>query len=131
MHAKSARSGFTILEAAVALAIIGMVCVGVLGAWGTGLRTDTTAAAKLPLAAIAEERLAAVDLEPGALEALPDSVTHGTVQSALGAVAFTASARRVGQIAGLYDVTIRVTLNGDAYVLETRRYRRRISGGTA
>ena len=70
-HASHARRGFTMLEAVVALAIIGLVCVGVLGAYGATLRADVVAAERLPLAALAEERIAAMDLAAGIFEVYP------------------------------------------------------------
>ena len=65
------------LEAIVSLAIVAMVCVGILGAYAGSLRADTVAVDRLPLAALAVERLARVELEPGALTHLPDSTARG------------------------------------------------------
>ena len=76
-----ARGGFTMLEAMVALAIVALVCVGILGAYGSAIRADITAVDRLPLAALAVERLAQVDIESGDLNHLPDSLARGVFTS--------------------------------------------------
>lgn len=111
------------LEAVVALAIIGIVCVGVLGAYAAALRADVTAADRLPLASLAVERMAAVDVAPGSLASLPDSTTHGTFAPPYASITWDTEARRVEQTAGLYDVIVRVRDGNDVFTLQTRRYR--------
>lgn len=111
------------LEAIVALAIVGLVCVGVLAAYGSALRADATAAGRLPLAALAVERIAAVDLHPGSLERLPDSLARGSFSSPYGDATWETITRRVEQTRGLYDVTVRVRDGGDVFTLISRRYR--------
>jgi prepilin-type N-terminal cleavage/methylation domain-containing protein len=120
---RRARRGFTMLEAIVSLAIVALVCVGVLGAYGGALRADAIAADRLPLASLAVERLAAVDLEPGALTHLPDSVAHGTYAGAYDGVRWDVETRSVSTVPGLVDVAVRVYDANDAYTLRTRRYR--------
>ena len=122
-HDSRARRGFTMLEAVVALAIIGLVCVGVLGAYGATLRADVVAAERLPLAALAEERIAAMDLEAGSLERLPDSLARGTFSAPYQTATWETDARRVRQSERLYDVTVRVRDGTDVFTLRTRRYR--------
>ncbi len=111
------------LEAIVALAIVGLVCVGVLGAYGAAIRADVTAADRLPLASLAVERMAAVDMDAGSLQRLPDSLAHGTFASPYERVTWDAETHRVQQTDGLYDVTIRVRDGNDLFMLVTRRYR--------
>jgi prepilin-type N-terminal cleavage/methylation domain-containing protein len=118
-----ARRGFTLLEAVVALAIIGLVCVGVLDAYGASLRADVVAAERLPLAALAEERMAALDLESGSLERLPDSLARGTFGAPYQTATWDAEVRRVRQRETLYDVTVRVRDGDDVFTLRTRRHR--------
>ncbi len=117
------RSGFTMLEAIVALAIVGLVCVGTLGAYGSALRADITAAERLPLASLAVERLAAVDLEAGSLEHLPDSLARGAFLAPYESATWDVNAGRVRQREGLFDVTVRVSDGDDVFTLRTRRYR--------
>ena len=118
------------LEAIVALAIVALVCVGVLGAYGGALRADAIAADRLPLASLAVERLAVVDLEPGALTHLPDSVAHGAYAGAYDGVHWDVETRVVSAVPGLVDVAVRVYDENDAYTLRTRRYRTPISDAT-
>ncbi|MDB4881509.1 MAG: hypothetical protein JWL95_275 [Gemmatimonadetes bacterium] len=118
-----ARSGFTLLEAVVALAIIGLVCVGVLEAYGTTLRADVVAAERLPLAALAEERMAALDIAAGSLERLPDSLARGTFGAPYRTATWDTEVRRVRQSETLYDITVRVRDGDDLYTLRTRRHR--------
>ena len=114
------------LEAIVALAIVGLVCVGVLGAYGGALRADVIAADRLPLATLAQERIAALDLDPGSLQRLPDSVARGTFAPPYATIAWETETRRVDQVDGLYDVVVRVRDGSDVFTLRTRRYRRAV-----
>ena len=117
------RAGFTMLEAIVALAIVGMVCVGVLGAYGAAIRADIIAADRLPLASLAVERMAAVDLGTGSLTRLPDSLARGGFAAPYATVTWETEVRRVEQTEGLFDVTVRVREGNDLFTLRTRRYR--------
>ncbi len=125
MHARTSRgrSGFTMLEAVVALAIVGVVCVGVLGAHAGATRADILATERLPLAALAEERIAAVDLDAGSLQRLPDSLARGAFPAPYATATWTTETRRVEQADGLYDVVVRVRDGSDVFTLRTRRYR--------
>lgn len=111
------------LEAIVALAIIGLVCVGSLGAYGGALRADVTAAERLPLAALAVERLAAVDLDAGPLERLPDSLTRGAFSKPYASATWDIETHRVDREDGLFDVIVHVRDGTDVFTLRTRRYR--------
>lgn len=111
------------LEAIVALAIVGLVCVGVLGAYGAAIRADVTAADRIPLASLAVERMAAVDLSTGSLQRLPDSLARGTFAAPYASAAWETDTRRVDQTDGLYDVIVRVRDGSDLFTLRTRRYR--------
>lgn len=117
------RAGFTMLEAVVALAIIGLVCVGVLGAYGAAIRADVTAADRIPLASLAVERLAAVDLDAGALQHLPDSLARGTFDAPYATATWDVETHPVQQLDGLYDVIIHVRDGNDVFMIATRRYR--------
>jgi type II secretory pathway pseudopilin PulG len=123
MHARRRRSGFTMLEAVVSLAIVAMVCVGILGAYAGSLRADTVAVDRLPLAALAVERLARVDLEPGALTRLPDSTARGAFTGAYDGVRWEVTTRAVSRVPGLVEIDVRVFDANDSYTLHTRRWR--------
>lgn len=123
-HTRRRRSGFTMLEAIVALAIVSLVCVGVLAAYGAALRADVIATDRLPLAALATERLAQVDLDGGRLDQLPDSLARGSFVAPYAGASWTVDARPVSQASGLFDVVVRVRDGDDTFTLHTRRYRR-------
>jgi hypothetical protein len=112
-----------LLEAIVSLAIVGMVCVGILGAYAGSLRADIVAADRLPLASLATERLAAVDLVGGSLSRLPDSVAHGEFTGAYQGVRWDVDSRAVTRVPGLVEIDVRVHDDRDAFVLHTRRWR--------
>jgi prepilin-type N-terminal cleavage/methylation domain-containing protein len=122
------RGGFTMLEAIVALAIVGVVCVGVLGAYGGAIRADVTAADRLPLATLAAERIAAVDLDPGSLQPLPDSLARGTFAPPYASATWETATHHVDQTEGLYELIVRVRDGTDVYTLRTRRYRAPVAG---
>ena len=111
------------LEAVVSLAIVAMVCVGILGAYAGSLRADTVAVERLPLAALAQERLARVDLEPGSLLRLPDSTARGAFTGAYEGVRWEVTTRAVDRVPGLVEIDVRVHDASDAFTLRTRRWR--------
>ena len=117
------RSGFTMLEAVVALAIVALVCVGVLGAHGAALRADVSAADRLPLSVLATERLAVVDLDPGSLDHLPDSLAHGEFRAPYAGATWTVATARVSQATDLFDVVVQVRDGNDVFTVRTRRHR--------
>jgi prepilin-type N-terminal cleavage/methylation domain-containing protein len=123
MRARRRRSGFTMLEAVVALAIVAMVCVGILGAYAGSLRADTVAVDRLPLAALAVERLARVDVEPGSLARLPDSTARGALTAPYDGVRWEIATREVSKVPGLVEVDVRVFDANDSFTLHTRRWR--------
>ena len=117
------------LEAIVALAIIGIVCVGVLGAYAAAIRADVAAADRLPLASLAVERLAVLDMTAGSLGTLPDSTARGTFAPPYASITWDTETRRVGQTDGLYDVIVHVRDANDVFTLQTRRYRQPVTAG--
>ena len=123
MRSARRRDGFTMLEAVVSLAIVAMVCVGILGAYGGSLRADTVAVDRLPLASLAVERLARVDLEPGSLLRLPDSTARGAFAGAYDGVRWEVTTRAVSRVPGLVEIDVRVHDERDSYTLRTRRWR--------
>lgn len=120
-----------LLEAVVALAIIALVCVGVLAAYGGALRADATAADRLPLASLATERVSALDLDLAALDHVPDSLTHGQFAPPYDAVHWDLIARRVPGMDNLFDIVVRIDDGRAPFVLRTRRYRPALVGATS
>jgi hypothetical protein len=119
------------LEAVVSLAIVAMVCVGILGAYAGSLRADTVAVDRLPLASLAVERLAKVDLEPGSLLRLPDSTAHGAFTGAYEGVRWDVETRAIGRAPGLVEIDVKVYDANDSFTLHTRRYRAPLLGAGA
>ena len=111
------------MEAAVALAIVSIVCVAVLGSFGTAFRADFVATQRLPLAALAQERLAALDIYDGSFDMIPDSLARGNFNSPYGSAGWTAAAKRVGKVSDLYEVRIEVRDRGQVFILASRRHR--------
>jgi prepilin-type N-terminal cleavage/methylation domain-containing protein len=117
------RAGFTMLEAVVALAIVGLVCVGVLGAYAGSLRADTAAVDRLPLESLAVERLAAVDIVAGSLAHLPDSVAHGAFNAPYEGARWDVDTRDVREVPGLVEIDVSVHDANESFTLHTRRWR--------
>ncbi len=116
--------GFALLEAVVALAIVGMATVGAVGAIGGQVRAADRAIAALEAEALAEDRLGRMRLLGlDELEHLPDSMARGDFGPSWPGYEWTASAepdraqRRI--------MRVRVAVSGllGRQVLETRLYR--------
>ena len=119
-----ARSGFTLLEAMVSLAILSLVGISALGAVGRDLDAATRARAALEAAALAEDRLEVVRmLDAAALAAPPDSVARGRFQPPFSAFGWRTEVDPVGDAPGLYDVRIEVLWENRARTLRARLYR--------
>ena len=118
------RRGFTILEAVIALAIVGLAGVSALEAMGAEVRAADRAAEAYTLAALAQDRLAVIALvSPRALSPLPDSLARGTFPPPFEMYRWTDSVQPLAGGRWLYDVT--VTISGDRrdYTARTRLYR--------
>ncbi len=119
-----ARSGFTLLEAAVAMAIIGIVSVGALSAFGANLRAADRARQMLPAASLAEEKMAQLELVDGrVLRMLPDSMAHGSFAAPFASYAWKAQAAEVRGETSLVEITIRITWPEGSYAIARRHYR--------
>jgi prepilin-type N-terminal cleavage/methylation domain-containing protein len=119
-----ANRGFTILEAVVALAIVGLAGVAALEAVGGELRAADHARGAYTVAALAQDRLVAVALlAAGDLNPLPDSVARGTFAPPFAAYRWTAAARPVMGERDLYDVSVDVTSDAGRLTVATRLYR--------
>lgn len=119
-----ARAGFTLLEAAVAVAMVGMISVGALAAFGADLRGAQKAQEILPASALAEERMAELELvDPARLRFLPDSLRRGSFTAAFERYDWTASATPVRDERWLFELTVRVQWENGEYVLSRRRFR--------
>ena len=118
------RRGFTLIEAALAVVIVGLAAVAVLGAFGAELRTGARARRALESRALAEQRLAALQLTPGLLlDRLPDSLAIGRFDRPFDAYSWKATSRLARSDEFLYDLTVQVAWNDGELSLESRIYR--------
>ena len=117
--------GVTLLEAVVALTIVGLAGVAALATVGTELRGAERGRRAIEAAALAEEQLSRVTLLPAAaLEPLPDSMRHGQFRGALEGYRWEAAARSVPEEESMYGVAVTVTWEDRGrYTLGTRLYR--------
>jgi type II secretory pathway pseudopilin PulG len=117
------RAGFTVLEAAVALAIVGVATVGVLGALGAQTRALETARSQLEASALAESMLERLRIaDRASLDVLPDSIRRGRFGPPFGAYTWVASTEPVRNERDLMDLSVRVTGPSSEFELRTRRH---------
>jgi prepilin-type N-terminal cleavage/methylation domain-containing protein len=116
--------GFSLLEAVVALAIVGLASVAALAAFGAELRTSDRARRALEANALAEERLAQLRLVPRReLDPLADSLRQGAFSPPFAEYRWEASSRSVRGRDDLFDLTVAVRWPEGAYTEATRVYR--------
>ena len=124
VQCRRARAGFTLLEAAIAVVIIGMAAAAVLSSFGTTLRTSARARRALEAEALGGQRLAYVELLSNAeLSHLPDSASHGRFPAPFEEYGWEATSNAVRGDDGLFDVRVEVTWSDGRYALPTRLYR--------
>ena len=120
------RRGFTILEAVVALAIVGFAAVAALEAVGSELRGADRAALAYTAAALAQDRLAAaMVLGADEMNPPPDSVTRGVFPAPFEGFRWLTSVQPTFGERDMYDVTISITSDRSDYTIVTRLYRPR------
>ncbi|MFW5947892.1 MAG: type II secretion system protein [Gemmatimonadota bacterium] len=119
-----ARDGFTLLEAAVSLAILSVVALAALGAVQRDLDAAVRFSAALESAALAEDRLEGVRLlDQADLESLPDSVARGRFPAPLDGYRWTVEVVPVGDAPGLYDIAIEIAWDDGRRPLHARLFR--------
>lgn len=117
------RTGFTLLEAVVALAIVGTVAIGALEAYAAEARAATRERESAPAAALARERMARLELlDAHALRTLPESLSRGRLATPL-PYEWTAGARAVDGEPDLYELSVDVRWPDGAVALRGRSYR--------
>jgi type II secretory pathway pseudopilin PulG len=122
------RRGFVLMEAVVALAIIGLMAIALLGAAGAQVRTADKAGVLLSARALAEDRLTAIRLlDHDALQALPDSLRAGRFPEPFEAFAWEATVEVVEDEYDLFAVEVVVTAHGEGFPLRTLLHRPRPS----
>ena len=113
------RQGFVLLEAVVALLIIGLATAGALELVSAHLRASSRQPALVTAAALAQDRMAAIRLRPpGELRLLADSLARGRFAAPLGDYSWRAAAVRRRE-ENLYDIRVDVYWQGGSYTLAT------------
>lgn len=118
------RAGFTLLEAAVSLALIGIVAIGALEAFAAEARVARQSRLATPAVAVATERMARLELlEASTLNALPDSLRAGRLEDGAQSYEWRAAVERVPNEPDLYALNVEVRWDAGSYVLTTHAYR--------
>lgn len=118
--APGTRGGFVLLEAVVALAIIGLVAIAVLGATAAQVRTADKAQLLLTARALAEDRMATLrSLDYYGLTDLPDSLSAGTFPAPFEAYGWEMDVQPVDDEYDLFTAAVVVTVGDDAFPLHT------------
>lgn len=118
------KGGFTILEGIVALAIVGFAAVAAVEAVGSELRAADRAVVAYTVAALAQDRLAAVTTLDGRdIYPPPDSVAQGLFPTPLDRFRWTTSVSPAFGQPEIYEVTIIITSDRGDYTLRTWLYR--------
>lgn len=118
-----ARSGFTVLEALIALVIIGFAVVGTVEALGGGLRAQRQVSRHLEAVALAESRIN----ELGVLQ--PDSIAYyaggrdGVFEPPFESYRWRASMEPVSGSRSLVQADVTVSWQGGSYALQTYFHR--------
>ena len=117
-------AGFTILEAIVAVTIVGVTAVASLAAFGSQLRAGARAQVALEAEALAEEQLARIRLLPASdLQVLPDSLRSGTFPEPFERYQWTSMVQPVAHEADVHEAKVTIRWPDGEYILATRLYR--------
>jgi len=116
------RRGFILLEAVVALLVVGLTAGAALQLYGAHMRASLREPRLLTAAALAQDRLAAIRLlEPEQLARVPDSLARGHFGAPFAEYRWSATAAR-STVDDLYDVRVEVAWLDGRVALTTRIY---------
>ena len=119
-----ARTGFSLLEAVVALAIVGVTAVGALASVGAELRAADDARTTLEAEALAVYRMSTLEmLTADQLQRIPDSLARGTFDPPFERYRWTASSEPVMGEEGLNEVQLEIHWKGGTFPLRTLLFR--------
>ena len=118
------RRGISLLEAVVAIAIVGITSVSALEAVGGDMRTAERARRAIVVEALAGSRLEFMDLlTDRELQALPDSVESGKFPAPLDEYSWKTTSGSVSDQPGVYAVRVTIDWPSGSYVVRTYQYR--------
>jgi len=122
----SNRNGFVLIEAVVALAIIGLFAIALISTVGAQVRAADRANVLLVARALAQDRLAVIQfLDYEHLNELPDSIAGGVFSSPFEDFVWTAKVDVVDDEYDLFDATVTVEGRGYSYPLRRMIHRAR------
>lgn len=124
-----ARSGFTLLEALVALVILGTAVSAALGAFGGGLRAAAAVHAHANGVRLAESRLNELALLPSDSLVYYADQREGRFAAPMEGFGWRARVTRVSGTEGLLRAVVVVAWNGGDYRLTTEYFRRDLVSG--
>jgi len=121
---RARRKGISLLEAVVAIAIVGITSVSALEAVGGDMRTAERARRAIVVEALAGSRLEFMDLlTDRELQALPDSVESGKFPAPLDEYSWKTTSGSVSDQPGVYAVRVTIDWPSGSYVVRTYQYR--------
>jgi type II secretory pathway pseudopilin PulG len=118
------RPGISLLEAVVAIAIVGMTAVSALEAAGGDMRAAERSRRAIEAEALATSRLDFMDLlTDRELQALPDSVEKGKFDAPLDEYSWKTTSTPLPDQAGVYTIRVTVEWPSGSYALRSYAYR--------
>lgn len=111
---KGRLAGFALLEAIVALTIVGLAAIASMATFGAELRAEERALRTIEARALGEERLSQLRLQPAStLIALPDSLRSGQFEAPYAAYHWEQAAKPQREIPGLFEIEVTVLRSAD------------------
>lgn len=121
---RRSRRGVSLLEAVVAVTIVGLTSISALEAVGGDMRTAERARRAIEAEALAGSRLEFMDmLNDQELQSLPDSVQKGKFVAPLDEYSWTTSSAPLADLAGVYTVKVTIDWPTGSYTVKTYEYR--------
>ena len=119
-HSDARAGGFVLMEALVALTIIGLAAIGLLAATAAQVRTADKAVQLLTARSLAEERMAMLRvLTYDDMNDLPDSLAAGRFPEPFQEYAWRAEIAPADGEYDLFSAAVAVTINGEEFPLRT------------
>jgi len=119
-----ARKGISLLEAVVAIAIVGITAVSALEAAGGNMRAAERSRRAIEAESLATSRLDFMDLlNDRELQALPDSVEKGKFDPPLDEYSWKTTSTPFADQAGVYAIHVTIEWPSGSYTLRSYAYR--------